>query len=131
MSKNVRVAIIGAGNCASSLVQGVEDYRNADPADFVPGLMHVALGGHHVSDIEFAAAFDIDKEKVGYDLSEGIFRGMNATAKFADVPHLGVPIQRGMTHDELGKYLKEVITKAAGSTVDLAGVLKDTAPTWY
>jgi myo-inositol-1-phosphate synthase len=126
VSKNVRVAIIGAGNCAFSLVQGVESYRNADPADFVRGLMHVALGGYHVADIEFAAAFDIDTEKVGCDLSEGIFRGMNNTAQFADVPHLGVPIQRGMTHDGLGKYLKEVITKAPGSTVDLAGVLKDT-----
>jgi myo-inositol-1-phosphate synthase len=126
MSKKVRVAIIGVGNCASSLVQGVEYYKHADPGDFVPGLMHVTLGGYHISDIEFSAAFDIDREKVGYDLAEAIFRSLNNTVKFADVPHLGVPVQRGMTLDGLGKYLKEVIHKAPGSTVNIDEVLKDT-----
>src|SRR5579864_804315 len=126
MSQKVRVAIIGVGNCASSLVQGVEYYKHADPADFVPGLMHVNLGGYHVSDIEFSAAFDIDREKVGYDLSEAIFRSLNNTVKFAEVPNLGVPVQRGMTLDGLGKYLKDVIHKAPGSTVDIDQVLHDT-----
>jgi myo-inositol-1-phosphate synthase len=124
----VRVAIIGVGNCASALVQGVHYYRDADPDERVPGLMHVDLGGYHVSDIEFSAAFDIDAEKVGKDLSEAIWAGQNNTIKFVkeDVPKLGIPVQRGMTHDGLGKYLKEKITKAEGSTVDIAQVLKDT-----
>src|SRR5215207_3299633 len=124
----VRVAIIGVGNCASSLVQGVEYYKDADPAERVPGLMHVDLGGYHVGDVEFSAAFDIDSEKVGKDLSEAIWSGQNNTIKFVkeDVPHLGVPVQRGMTHDGLGKYLSQRITKAEGSTVDIAQVLKDT-----
>jgi myo-inositol-1-phosphate synthase len=124
----VRVAIIGAGNCASSFVQGVHYYRDADPAESVPGLMHVDLGGYHVSDIEFSAAFDIDADKVGKDLSEAIFAGQNNTLKFVEgeLPHLGVEVQRGMTHDGLGKYLKEKITKAGGSTVDIAQILKDT-----
>jgi myo-inositol-1-phosphate synthase len=124
----VRVAIIGVGNCASALVQGVHYYRDADPADRVPGLMHVDLGGYHVSDIEFSAAFDIDADKVGKDLSEAIWAGQNNTIKFVkeDVPKLDVPVMRGMTHDGLGKYLKEKITKAEGSTVDIAQVLKDT-----
>src|SRR5665213_3235298 len=126
MSNKVRVAIIGVGNCASSLIQGLEYYKNADPKDSVPGLMHVDLGGYHISDIEISAAFDIDAEKVGKDVSEAIFSGQNNTVKFSDVPHLGVPVQRGMTHDGLGKYLSEVITKAPGSTVDIAQVLKDT-----
>ena len=126
MSKKVRVAIIGVGNCASSFVQGLEYYKNADPNDFVPGLMHVNLGGYHISDIEISAAFDIDKEKVGKDVSEAIFSGLNNTVKFSDVPKLNIPVQRGMTHDGLGKYLSEVITKAPGSTVDIAQVLKDT-----
>jgi myo-inositol-1-phosphate synthase len=126
MSDKVRVAIIGAGNCASSLLQGVQYYRNADPDEFIPGLMHVDLGGYHIRDIEFSAAFDIDSTKVGKDLSEAIFSGMNNTVKFSDVPHLDVPVQRGMTHDGLGKYLKEVITKAPGSTVDIVKVLKET-----
>jgi myo-inositol-1-phosphate synthase len=126
VSKKVRVAIVGVGNCASSFVQGVEYYKDADPADFVPGLMHVDLGGYHIRDIEFSAAFDIDTEKVGYDLSEAIFRSMNNTPKFSDVPNLNIPVQRGMTHDGLGKYLKEVITKAPGSTVDIVNILKDT-----
>lgn len=109
MSNKVRVAIIGVGNCASSLVQGVQYYRNAKDDDFVPGLMHVTLGGYHISDIEFSAAFDIDEEKVGKDLSEAIWAGQNNTIKFSDVPHLNVPVQRGMTHDGLGKYLSKKI----------------------
>ena len=126
MSKKVRVAIIGVGNCASSLVQGLEYYKKADPEEVVPGLMHVNLGGYHISDIEISAAFDIDSEKVGKDVSEAIFSGQNNTVKFSDVPRLGVPVQRGMTHDGLGKYLSEVIKKAPGSTVDIVQVLKDT-----
>jgi myo-inositol-1-phosphate synthase len=124
----VRVAIIGVGNCASAFVQGVQYYRDADPADRVPGLMHVDLGGYHVSDIEFSAAFDIDADKVGKDLSQAIWAGQNNTIRFVgeDVPDLGVPVLRGMTHDGLGKYLKEKITKAEGSTVDIAQVLQDT-----
>ena len=122
----VRVAIIGVGNCASSLVQGVEYYKDADANGSVPGLMHVDLGGYHIRDIEFSAAFDIDAEKVGKDLSEAIWAGQNNTIKFADVPHLGVPVHRGMTHDGLGKYLKEKITKAPGETDDIVGILKET-----
>jgi myo-inositol-1-phosphate synthase len=123
----VRVAIIGVGNCASSFVQGVRYYRDADPRESVPGLMHVDLGGYHVRDIEFSAAFDIDADKVGKDLSEAIFAGQNNTLKFADnVPNLGVTVERGMTHDGLGKYLKEKITKAPGPTADIVDILKDT-----
>src|ERR1051325_1694746 len=116
----VRVAIVGVGNCANSFIQGVEYYKNAGPSDQVPGLMHVDLGGYHVNDIEFTAAFDIDADKVGKDLSEAIWAGQNNTIKFVkeDVPNLGVPVQRGMTHDGLGKYLSQRITKAPGSTVD-------------
>jgi myo-inositol-1-phosphate synthase len=124
--KKVRVAIIGVGNCASSLIQGVQYYRDADPADLVPGLMHIDLGGYHISDIEFSAAFDIDVEKVGKDLSEAIFSGQNNTVKFSDVPKIGVKVERGMTHDGLGKYLKEVIKKAPGQTADIVQILKDT-----
>jgi myo-inositol-1-phosphate synthase len=126
MSKKVRVAIIGVGNCASSLIQGVEFYRQAAAEEYVPGLMHVDLGGYHISDIEFSAAFDIDKEKVGYDLGEAIWRGQNNTVKFAEVGKLGVPVHRGMTHDGLGKYLSEVIQKAPGPTADIVKILKDT-----
>jgi myo-inositol-1-phosphate synthase len=122
----VRVAIIGVGNCASSFVQGVQYYRDAAPGEDVPGLMHVDLGGYHVGDIEFTAAFDIDADKVGKDLSEAIWAGQNNTLKFADVPALDVPVHRGMTHDGLGKYLKEKIEKAPGSTADIAGILRDT-----
>ena len=124
----VRVAIIGVGNCASSFVQGVQFYNDASTTESVPGLMHVDLGGYHVRDIEFTAAFDIDADKVGKDLSEAIFAGQNNTLKFVegDVPKMGVEVMRGMTHDGLGKYLKEKITKAPGSTVDIAQVLKDT-----
>lgn len=122
----VRVAVIGVGNCASSLVQGVQYYRHAQPDEFVPGLMHVNLGGYHIGDIEFSAAFDIDATKVGKDLSEAIFAPPNNTIKFSDVPNLGVPVYRGMTHDGLGKYLKEIITKAPGSTDDIVKILRDT-----
>ena len=122
--KKVRVAIIGVGNCASSLVQGVEFYKNASEEERPPGLMHVRLGGYHVGDIEFSAAFDIDADKVGKDLSEAIFVPPNNTYKFADVPRLDVPVQRGMTHDSLGKYLTKTIRKANGATDDIAGVLR-------
>jgi myo-inositol-1-phosphate synthase len=122
----VRVAIVGVGNCANSFVQGVEYYKDADPAERVPGLMHVDLGGYHVGDVEFVAAFDIDADKVGKDLSDAIWAGQNDTIKFADVPHLGVEVHRGMTHDGLGKYLKEKITKAPGETADIVGILQQT-----
>src|SRR3984957_4351144 len=123
----VRVAIIGVGNCASSFVQGVQYYRDADPGEPVPGLMHVDLGGYHVRDIEFSAAFDIDVEKVGKALSQAIFSGQNNTLKLGDdIPNLGVEVMRGMTHDGLGKYLKEKITKAPGPTADIVDVLKQT-----
>lgn len=122
----VRVGIIGVGNCASSLVQGVQYYQNATDDEKIPGLMHVNLGGYHISDIEFSCAFDVDADKVGKDLSTAIFSGQNNTVKFADVPHLGVPVQRGMTHDGLGKYLSEVITKAPGPTADVVKILQDT-----
>jgi myo-inositol-1-phosphate synthase len=122
----VRVAIIGVGNCASSLVQGVQFYRNAEDDEFIPGLMHVNLGGYHIRDIEFTAAFDVDSRKVGKDLSEAIFAEPNNTFRFSEVPHLGVPVYRGMTHDGLGKYLSEVITKAPGPTADIVRILKET-----
>jgi myo-inositol-1-phosphate synthase len=122
----VRVAIVGVGNCASAFVQGVHYYRDADPKERVPGLMHVDLGGYHVSDIEFTAAFDIDKTKVGKDLSKAIWSGQNNTIKFSDVPKLDVEVYRGMTHDGLGKYLKEKIVKAPGETADIVGILKET-----
>ena len=122
----INVAIIGVGNCASSLIQGVQYYQNAQPGDDIPGLMHIDLGGYHIRDINFTAAFDIDANKVGKDLSEAIFTPPNNTFKFADVPHLGVPVHRGMTHDGLGKYLSEVIEKAPGETADIVGILKET-----
>ncbi len=122
----VRVAIIGVGNCASSLVQGVEFYKKAKDDDLVPGLMHVNLGGYHIRDIEFSAAIDIDKNKVGKDLSEAVFTKPNCTYKFSKVPKIGVKVQRGMTHDGLGKYLSEVIEKAPGDTVDIVKLLRDT-----
>jgi myo-inositol-1-phosphate synthase len=120
------VAIVGVGNCASSLVQGVEFYENAKDDDFVPGLMHVRLGGYHVRDVTFSAAFDIDVNKVGKDLGEAIYASPNNTIRFCDVPKLGVEVQRGMTHDGLGKYLSKVIQKHPSHTVDVAQVLKDT-----
>jgi len=121
----IRVAIVGVGNCASSLVQGRQYYENASPGDLIPGLMHVDLGGYHIRDIEFVAAFDIDKTKVGRALSEAIFAGQNNTFKFSDVPHTGVTVDRGMTHDGLGKYLSQVIEKAPGPTADVVGILKE------
>jgi len=125
-NKKVRVAIIGVGNCASSLVQGVHYYRNAKDTDTVPGLMHVNLGGYHISDIEFTLGIDISAAKVGKDLSEAIFAAPNNTYKFTDVPKMNVPVVRGMTHDGLGKYLSEVIEKAPGPTADIVGLLKET-----
>lgn len=122
----VRVAIIGVGNCASALVQGVTYYQKAPENERVPGLMHVNLGGYHISDIEFSAAFDVVEGKVGKDLSEAIFAHPNNTYKFSDVPFLNVPVQRGMTHDGIGKYLSEVVTKAPGPTADIVQILKDT-----
>ncbi|MEO8092232.1 MAG: inositol-3-phosphate synthase [bacterium] len=122
----VRVAVVGVGNCANSFIQGVQYYRDADPDEPVPGLMHVDLGGYHVRDIEFVAAFDIDSEKVGKDLSDAIWSGQNNTIKFAEVPDLGVEVHRGMTHDGLGKYLKQRITKAPGETANIVGILKQT-----
>lgn len=122
----INVAIIGVGNCASSLVQGVEYYRKASEEEFVPGLMHVNLGGYHISDINFVAAFDIDKNKVGKDLSKAIYTTPNNTFKFCDVPKIGVKVERGMTHDGLGKYLSEIITKAPGPTSDIVKILKET-----
>ncbi len=124
MKGPVNVAIIGVGNCASSLVQGVQYYRDATDDEFVPGLMHVNLGGYHVSDINFTAAFDIDARKVGRDLGEAIYTEPNNTYRFAEVPKIGVTVQRGMTHDGLGKYLSEVITKAPGPTADIVQLLK-------
>ena len=126
MGEPINVAIIGVGNCASSLVQGVEFYKNAHPDQTIPGLMHPVLGDYHISDINFTVAIDIDANKVGRDLSEAIFTAPNNTYKFTDVPHLGVPVIRGMTHDGLGKYLSEVITKAPGSTADIVTTLRDT-----
>jgi myo-inositol-1-phosphate synthase len=123
----VRVAIIGVGNCASSFVQGVHFYADANPAEAVPGLMHVDLGGYRIKDIEFSAAFDIDADKVGKDLSEAIFSGQNNTIRFCEkVPRLGVKVERGMTHDGLGKYLSQKITKAPGPTADIVEILKET-----
>jgi myo-inositol-1-phosphate synthase len=122
----INVAIIGVGNCASSLVQGVYYYKNAKVTDHVPGLMHVNLGGYHISDINFVAAFDVDKNKVGKDLAEAIFAKPNNTYKFCDVPATSVKVQRGMTHDGLGKYLSEIIQKAPPPTVDIVKVLKET-----
>ncbi len=124
--KQVRVAIIGVGNCASSLVQGVHYYRNADVGLAIPGLMHVDLGGYHINNIVFTAAFDVVASKVGKDLSQAIYAHPNNTIKFADVPHLGVPVYRGMTHDGIGKYLSEVVEKAPGKTDDIVGILRDT-----
>ena len=125
MSK-IRVAIIGVGNCASSLVQGVQFYRNAEQDAFVPGLMHVDLGGYQPRDIEFTAAFDVSAHKVGLDLGEAIYAEPNNTIRFADVPKLGVKVSRGMTHDGLGSYLKDVVPKSTASTDDIVGILKAT-----
>jgi len=121
----INVAIIGVGNCASSLVQGVHYYKDACEDDFVPGLMHVNLGGYHVRDVDFVAAFDIDVNKVGKDLGEAIYQPPNNTIEFCKVPNLGVNVDRGMTHDGIGKYLSQVITKAPGATADIIQILKD------
>ena len=125
MTSKVRVAIAGVGNCSSSLIQGVRYYRDAKPEDRIPGLMHVDLGGYHVRDVEFVAAFDVDDDKVGKDLSQAIFAGQNNTYKFSDVPELGVTVQRGPTLDGLGKYLRQVITESEAQPVDVAQVLRD------
>jgi myo-inositol-1-phosphate synthase len=122
----VRVAIIGVGNCANSLLQGVEYYKNAPDDETVPGLMHVNLGGYHISDIEFVAAFDVVKGKVGVDLADAIWAHPNDTIKFSDVPKTGVTVSRGMTHDGIGKYLAEVVEKADGPTDDVVSILKET-----
>ncbi len=122
----VRVGIIGVGNCASSLLQGVEHYRNAPSDEIIPGLMHTVLGPHHVGDIEFSAAIDIDRNKVGADISEAIFAEPNNTVKFADVPNQDVTVARGMTHDGIGRYMADTVTKADGSTEDIVQLLQDT-----
>ncbi|HEY3063673.1 MAG TPA: inositol-3-phosphate synthase [Chloroflexota bacterium] len=126
MTAPVRVALVGVGNCASALVQGIHKYRDADPDTFVPGLMHVNLGGYHVRDIEIVAAFDVDRRKVGRDVAEAIFAEPNNTMRFADVPRLGVTVHRGDTRDGLGTYLKEVIDEAPEPPVDVAHVLRET-----
>src|SRR6201984_2850183 len=122
----VRVAIIGVGNCANSLLQGVEYYKDAALDQFVPGLMHVDLGGYHISDIEFTAAFDVVKGKVGQDLADAIWAHPNDTMKFADVPKTGIRVSRGMTHDGIGKYLSQVVEKANGETDDVVRILQET-----
>jgi myo-inositol-1-phosphate synthase len=124
--ERVRVAIIGVGNCANSLLQGVQYYQDADPEEFVPGLMHVDLGGYHVRDVEFTAAFDVTKDKVGKDLADAIWAHPNDTYKFSDVPKTGIKVSRGMTHDGIGKFLSEVVEKAPGETDDVVGILKET-----
>jgi myo-inositol-1-phosphate synthase len=126
LDEKVRVAIIGVGNCANSLLQGVEYYKDAPDDQFVPGLMHVNLGRYHIRDIEFTAAFDVTTAKVGKDLSEAIWAQPNDTIKFADVPKTGVKVSRGMTHDGIGKYISEVVEKAPGETDDVVGILCDT-----
>lgn len=125
-NKKVRVAIIGVGNCASSLIQGVQFYKDASENDRIPGLMHVNLGGYHVRDIEFTAGIDVVDTKVGKDLSEAIFAFPNNTYKFTEVPHLNAPVYRGMTHDGLGKYLSQILKKAPGPTDNIVQILKDT-----
>jgi myo-inositol-1-phosphate synthase len=122
----VRVALVGVGNCANSLLQGVEYYKDAPDDQFVPGLMHVNLGGYHIRDIEFTAAFDVTTDKVGKDLSHAIWAHPNDTIKFAEVPKTGIKVSRGMTHDGLGKYISEVVSKAPGETADVVGILRDT-----
>ncbi len=124
-SSTVRVAIVGVGNCAASLVQGVEYYRDAQPGTLVPGLMHVQLGAYHVRDVEFVAAFDVDGKKVGRDLSEAIVASENNTIKIADVPPTGITVQRGHTLDGLGKYYREMIEESAEEPVDVVGALRE------
>jgi myo-inositol-1-phosphate synthase len=124
--EKVRVAIIGVGNCANSLLQGVEYYKDAPADEFIPGLMHVDLGGYHVRDVEFTAAFDVTTDKVGKDLAEAMWAHPNDTIKFAEVPKTGITVSRGMTHDGIGKYLSDVVEKAPGETDDIVGILRDT-----
>src|SRR6187399_3673091 len=126
LDDRVRVALIGVGNCANSLLQGVEYYKDAPDDQFVPGLMHVNLGGYHVRDIEFTAAFDVVKGKVGEDLADAMWAKPNDTIKFADVPKTGIKVSRGMTHDGIGKYLSQVVEKAPGQTDDVVSILKET-----
>ncbi len=124
--KKVRVAIIGVGNCASSLVQGIQFYKDASENDRIPGLMHVNLGGYHIRDVEFTMGIDVVDTKVGKDLSEAIFAFPNNTYKFSEVPHLNAPVYRGMTHDGLGKYLSQIVKKAPGPTDNIIGLLRET-----
>src|ERR687895_206 len=126
LEDTVRVALVGVGNCANSLLQGAEYYKDAPDDEFVPGLMHVNLGGYHVRDIEFTAAFDVVQGKVGLDLADAIWAPPNDTIKFSDVPKSGIKVSRGMTHDGLGKYLSQVVTKAPGETDDVVGILRET-----
>ena len=125
-NQSINVAIVGVGNCASSLVQGVQYYREVDPEETIPGLMHPVLDSYHISDINFVAAFDIDREKVGKDLSEAIFAGPNNTARFARVPHIGVKVSRGDPHDGVGKYLSDIVRDAPGPAADVVSILKAT-----
>ena len=122
---SVKVAIVGVGNCASSLVQGVEFYKDIGAEDEVPGIMHSVLGEYGIGDIEVVAAFDINETKVGRDLSEAIYAEPNNTIKFADVPHTGVTVERGMTHDGVGKYTSDLVKKASGGTADISSILQD------
>ncbi|MGM0386180.1 MAG: inositol-3-phosphate synthase, partial [Actinomycetota bacterium] len=122
---SIRVAIVGVGNCASSLVQGIHYYRDADPTTTVPGLMHVVFGNYHVRDIDIVVALDVDSEKVGLDLSEAIGASQNCTIKFCDVPRTGVVVQRGVTLDGLGKYYREMVVESAAEPVDVVQTLKD------
>ncbi len=126
MARKVRVAIVGVGNCASSLVQGVHYYRDARPEEDIPGLMHVVLGGYHVGDVEFSAAFDVDARKVGQDLSQAIFAAPNNTCRFAEVPFLDVPVHRGVTLDGIGRYLADTVPEADAPPVDVARILRET-----
>jgi myo-inositol-1-phosphate synthase len=126
LEDRVRVALVGVGNCANSLLQGVEYYKDAPDEQFVPGLMHVNLGGYHIRNIEFTAAFDVTTDKVGKDLAEAIWAHPNDTIKFAEVPTTGIKVSRGMTHDGLGKYISQVVSKAPGETDDVVGILRDT-----
>src|SRR5438128_10197690 len=125
-TRAVRVAVVGVGNWASALIQGVSKYRDASPAEFVPGLMHVDLGGYHVRDIQFVAAFDVDARKVGHDLADAIFSEPNNTVRFADVPPIGVSVSRGHTLDGIGQYLSEVVHEAPQPIVEVAEVLRQT-----
>ena len=125
-ARKIKVAIAGVGNCACSLVQGIEYYRDADPEDHVPGLMHVSLGGYHVGDTEFVAAFDVDAAKVGLDLSKAVFASNNCTLRFSDVPALGVTVERGPTFDGLGLYYRKVVEESPAKPVDVAEVLRKT-----